>query len=153
MNATRIPQRLALLALGLALAGVAAGMETCIMVGTCPALGAGVACPGRQTCGGQAPNAACVCRAAPAGCTGKGAACAGTGARTCDVDTAACVYEKSAETCTAGKPCAGTFPAAACTCPAPPALCGGKVGTVCSGTTAVVTCALNADGCLPMTQT
>ncbi|HEX4406981.1 MAG TPA: hypothetical protein VH560_19215 [Polyangia bacterium] len=129
------------------------GLETCIMIGTCPAFGADVACPGRETCQGVAPAAACACPTAPAGCTGAGSVCLSGNAVTCDVDEQACIYQKSVDTCATGKPCGGTFPAAACTCPTPPAVCGGKGGTYCSGTAAVVTCALDANGCLAMTQT
>ncbi len=126
-----------------------AGLETCVSVGGCPTWGTAVACSGRKTCQGSAPSAACVCPAPPAGCTGAGTACVGGALVTCAADGDGCVVQSGSTACAANEPCGGAFPKAACTCPAAPAVCNGKAGTFCDGSsTQVVTCALDAAQCL-----
>jgi len=47
-----------------------AGLQTCVMVGTCPTWSVAAACMGRLTCQGVAPASQCQCPAKPAGCEG-----------------------------------------------------------------------------------
>jgi hypothetical protein len=133
------------------------GLQTCVLVGGCPSWGQDALCPGRQTCQGSAPGARCTCPAPPAGCEGgRGSVCVGTvpaTARACDVDGEGCVFTSTETPCTSGKPCAGSFPNGVCTCPAPPAICGGHGGTFCQSPTSIQTCGNNSDGCLTVTRT
>src|SRR5450432_3206368 len=129
------------------------GLQTCVKVGACTAYSVDVACGGRQTCQAAGGDSKCGCPTRPAGCEGgAGAVCTAGKLRTCAADADGCIFEQSLDVCTTGKPCAGAFPTAACTCPAPPALCGGKSGTVCEATLSVATCGPNADGCLDLTK-
>jgi hypothetical protein len=130
------------------------GLQTCVTVGACTAWSVDVACTGRQTCQAAAGDAKCACPTRPVGCEGgAGAVCTTDGKlRTCAADADTCVFEQSLDVCTAIKPCGGTFPTAACTCPAAPTICGGKSGTVCEATLSVATCGPNADGCLDVTK-
>jgi hypothetical protein len=129
------------------------GLQTCVKVGACTAWSVDVACGGRQTCQVVGADSRCACPAKPAGCDGGvGAVCTNAMLRTCAADADGCIFEKALDACPAGKPCAGTFPAAACTCAAPPALCASKPGTVCESATSVATCSVNADGCLEISK-
>jgi hypothetical protein len=131
----------------------AGGVQSCQLVGGCPAWGTPTPCTGRQVCQGTPPAATCACPDAPVGCEGgKGSVCLGNTLRTCKVGPAdGCIFEDTALTCPAAKPCLGTFPSAACTCPPPPAACGGAQGTYCESSGVVVTCGLDANGCLTAT--
>jgi hypothetical protein len=130
------------------------GLETCVAVGACRTWSSDNPCPGRQTCQGSAPSAACTCPAPPGDCTGAGKTCISGTLVTCAVDNNGCVYQGATGTCAANEPCGGTFPNAVCQCPAKPAACS-TAGTFCdpSNSKAVVTCAADAAGCLVVTGT
>jgi hypothetical protein len=122
------------------------GAETCVMVGSCTNWGPDTACPGRQTCQGTA----CKCPAAPSGCTAAGKTCDATNDLvTCAVDGQGCVYSMGSTACPTNEPCGGSFPGAACACPAKPAVCTtGQAGTFCDSNGNVVTCSLDPQNCL-----
>jgi hypothetical protein len=104
-------------------------------------------CPAGKPCAGTLPSAACTCPAPPAVCqAGTGKLCDMGSVDTCGTDANACLVLASSVGCPAGKPCAGSFPNAACTCPAPPAGCGSGAGSSCSSTN-VVTCSTDGNGC------
>jgi hypothetical protein len=135
--------------------GPGSGLRTCVSVAGCPAWGAEVSCgtAGRRTCTGSEPNARCECASAPAPCDRAGTYCnAGTGAlESCLADADGCVHRGTPATCPTGKPCTGAFPAASCSCGAAPAACMGASGTVCSGTTTLLTCGPSPEGCPAVT--
>ncbi|HLK92187.1 MAG TPA: hypothetical protein VKZ18_20000 [Polyangia bacterium] len=130
------------------------GVETCVAVGGCLTWSTDMACPGRQTCQGTAPTAACKCPAPPGDCTGAGKTCVAGALVTCAVDTNGCVYAATTLACGSNEPCGTAFPNAACQCPAKPAACSGP-GTFCdpSNSKSVVSCGLDAAGCLVVTGT
>jgi len=129
------------------------GLQTCTLVSGCPTWGIPTICTGRQFCQGDPPTAGCACPGAPTGCeNGAGSVCMGNTLRTCKVGPAdGCVYEDTNIICPDGKPCLGSFPSAACTCPPPPAACAGGKGTYCESSGVVVTCGLDGNGCLTST--
>ncbi|HEY4184220.1 MAG TPA: hypothetical protein VGP07_04090 [Polyangia bacterium] len=133
------------------------GLETCALVAGCPDWPAAVACGARQTCQGNAPSAQCVCAAPPTGCDpggATGAFCASaTDLETCAHDGDGCVFLAPSTTCTAQKPCTGTFPSASCSCLSDPAICSHATGTFCQSSTQVVTCGRDGSGCLVATPT
>ncbi len=130
------------------------GLETCVPVGACLTWSSDNPCPGRQSCQGSAPVAACKCPAPPGNCTGAGKTCVNGTLVTCAVDANGCVYQSATATCAATEPCGGAFPSAVCQCPAKPAACS-KAGTFCdpNNNKSVVTCAADAAGCLVVTAT
>lgn len=125
------------------------GIETCVSVGACRTWSSDMPCPGRQTCQGSAPTAACTCPAPPSGCTGAGKTCINGSAVTCAVDGNGCIYASATTPCASNEPCGGTFPNAVCQCPAKPSGCSGA-GTFCDPTNnkSVVTCAIDTANCL-----
>ena len=133
---------------------VSGGVQTCTVVAGCAIWGSAVPCDGRKLCKPTGANAVCACPAAPVGCEGgSGTVCSGNVLRTCKVGSIdGCIFEDSTQQCTVGRPCQGAFPAAACTCPVPPAECNGTQGTLCSSGTTVATCGFNLEGCLAITQ-
>jgi hypothetical protein len=132
----------------------ASGLETCVPVGACLTWSSDNACPGRQSCQGTAPLAACKCPTTPGDCTGAGKACVNGTLVTCAVDANGCIYQSATTACATAEPCGGAFPSAACQCPAKPAACT-KAGTFCdpSNPKSVVTCAVDAAGCLVVAST
>lgn len=131
-----------------------AGLQSCVMVGGCATWSLAVACPGRQTCQGDAPGARCQCPAPPAGCErGAGSACVAGARKVCQTDTAGCVYDTMTEPCPMGRTCSGSFPNASCDCPAPPAACAGRAGTSCQNAQTLLSCATDAAGCVTAATT
>jgi hypothetical protein len=128
------------------------GIETCVSVGGCLTWSSETPCPGRQTCQGTAPGAACACPAPPGSCTGAGKTCVNGSVVTCAVDTNSCIYASATTTCASNEPCGTAFPNAACQCPAKPTACS-AAGTFCdpSNSKSVVTCAVDAANCLVQT--
>ena len=132
----------------------AGGIETCVAVGACLTWSSDMACPGRETCQGSAPTAACKCPAAPGACTGAGKTCVSGSVITCAVDNNGCIYAGGTTACGSNEPCGTAFPNASCQCPAKPAACS-AAGTFCDPTNnkSVVTCTLDGAGCLVQTGT
>jgi hypothetical protein len=131
--------------------GSTGGSQTCILINGCADWGQETACTGRLVCSSANPSAGCACPAAPAGCSaGTGSFCstADGSLQTCLKDPDGCVYLGTATVCPAQKPCTGSFPSASCSCPPAPPICGNTTGTFCDGTSSVVTCSHDAQGCL-----
>jgi hypothetical protein len=128
------------------------GVETCVSVGGCLTWSTDMPCPGRQTCLGNAPTAACKCPAPPGDCTGAGKTCVSGALVTCAVDGNSCIYASATTTCASNEPCGVAFPNAACQCPAKPAACS-QPGTYCdpSNNKSVITCEPDAADCLVIT--
>jgi hypothetical protein len=108
-----------------------------------------------QPCAGSAGSVTCgSCEAPPAECTGAGTLCDSAGRlETCGPDpSTGCLTKTNATPCGAPQTCQGAFPGASCACPTAPSICLNQTGTVCSGSSTVVTCA-NVNGCLTATTT
>lgn len=131
--------------------GEAGGVKTCVSNNGCGEWGPEQACPGVQTCISSGFEVKCECPPPPAGCVvgENGAFCEPPrSVAYCTRDEQGCVSISSRTDCP-NLPCAGQFPNAACgECPAQPGVCLGREGTVCEGSSTLVTCAKNAAGCL-----
>ena len=130
-------------------------VQGCILVNGCYTWGSLKTCGARQRCTGNAPNAQCTCSNPPASCDqGAGSSCQDNVTLvTCAADSDGCLYEQGKVSCPTGMPCSGAHPDATCSCASPPAECSGVVGNVCRSSSAVVTCARNASGCLAVSGT
>jgi len=84
----------------------------------------------------------------PAACTLGAARCGTGGLETC-VSVGGCPTWGTAVACSGRKTCQGSSPGAACVCPAPPAGCTAAGAACVAG--ALVTCAVDADGCVVQT--
>jgi hypothetical protein len=135
--------------------GSAGKLRQCVLIDGCPAWGAEMSCgsDGRRACTGAEPAAHCACPAGPSGCNDQaGAFCASTTAlETCLADADGCIYKGPTTTCPAAKPCTGSLPAASCSCGAAPAACMGASGNLCTGSTTLITCGSNPEGCPAIT--
>jgi hypothetical protein len=121
-------------------------LQTCVDMGGCGVWGPDVSCGDHRTCTGNAPDAACTCTAAPAGCTAAGTFCTNDNLNTCAQDANGCFFVMTMRTCGSRQSCTGALPSAACTCAAGPPGCT-AAGTFCPSTTSTGTCAQDADGC------
>jgi len=131
--------------------GSAGGSQTCVLVNGCADWSEETPCTGRRVCSGSNPSTGCTCPAAPAGCAaGTGSYCSTNDGslQTCLQDSDGCVYLATATVCPVQKPCAGNFPSASCSCPAAPIICGNTTGSFCDGTSSVVACTHDTQGCL-----
>jgi hypothetical protein len=119
----------------------------------CVKIASRVTCPDSKPCSGAHPSASCSCAAAPPACAaGSGSSCQGNTLVTCAVDANGCIAASTQITCPAGRPCQGTAPNAACTCPAPPAGCSGAQDRFCDSSSTVAQCGLDRNQCLVVTQ-
>lgn len=140
--------------IGTSRCGTGGGVQMCVLTAGCPAWGTESACGARARCMAQ-PTVRCVCDPPPAGCTATpGAFCSDAMTlETCAADATNCIYKQPARSCPAGKPCAGAYGAATCSCAAPPAVCQNVMGTVCDGTSRAVRCAFDGNMCLAVAST
>ncbi len=111
------------------------------------------ACPNGKPCMGAAPNAQCTCPAVPANCQNRqGTYCeSNTNIVTCGTDANGCLGITQQTMCPGGKPCAGEFPSANCSCGASPAVCNNAAGNFCRNGSRLGICALDGNGCLAVT--
>lgn len=118
----------------------------------CITLSVPMGCPPGKPCTGTHPSANCSCAEPPVACAGgAGTVCQGNLLVTCGLDANGCLSITSMTACPTGKPCGGTAPGAACTCPPPPPDCG-TAGSVCRANNSLATCGTNADGCLAISS-
>jgi hypothetical protein len=122
-------------------------LQTCVVdPSNCPVWGTEQSCGSHASCAASGASFACVCTPIPAGCTGKGTVCAGNEIHACDKDDIGCLFLASSSACGARQTCAGSFPAAACTCSAGAGPCT-AAGSYCVDPGHVGTCGKDADGC------
>jgi hypothetical protein len=135
--------------------GPGGGVRPCVLVAGCPAWGVEMSCGsgGRRVCMGTEPGAHCECPAGPTSCNNQaGAYCGSASAlETCVADADGCIYKGPTTTCSAGKPCTGNLPSASCSCGAPPPACMGTSGNLCTGSSTLITCGSNSEGCPAVT--
>ena len=103
-------------------------------------------CGARQTCTGTPGNEACVCNAAPAGCTGSGTFCDSTGTQaSCVADADNCLFAQSSQACPAHETCKGSTLGSTCTCDS--TCTAGQVGTYCVDGATQASCTNDTNGC------
>lgn len=102
-------------------------------------------CGDHQTCAGADGNKACSCNPAP-GCAAAGTVCDGNGGTlTCARDAQQCLYETGRSACGTHQACSTVDGASACRCNNSPGC--SAVGIACDGTSAVVNCTRDSQGC------
>lgn len=114
----------------------------CLVASTSP-------CATGTVCVGSFPSATCACPTAPIGCgSGVGSSCSGTDVLVCTKNTSGCLVANTTA-CPTGKPCTGSFPSSACTCPSPPSYCPSSgEGLACADSNTLVKCSHDVNGCV-----
>jgi V8-like Glu-specific endopeptidase len=135
--------------------GPGGGLQICAVVGDCAGWGREGACGGTKVCRPAGASAFCACPDPPPSCPGTpGTLCDSRGEVVmCGLDESGCVTVQKRMACAAGRPCVGSFPAASCSCPSPPAECRGGAGSFCPNSGALATCALDDSGCIAIVKT
>ena len=131
--------------------GPTLGVQTCVLVDGCAVWSAEQPCGGHKECRDGATG--CQCKAGDCGGPRQvpGDECRAGVVAHCQVDGDGCGYATGADPCPGRLLCAGPYPDAKCTCPAPPAACHGQVGTFCDGGR-LTTCGKDFYGCLDTTS-